>query len=106
MAAMAAVVASLTSLNLSWNDLTNEGRDMTGIAAIAEALKVTASLTECNLRNNRLKDEGVSAVCDAVQSNKQTKLASLNLASNDCGSAGAKSVAAMVAVTGSLTKIE
>jgi hypothetical protein len=30
------------------------------------------------LSNNDLRDEGVSAVCEAIQSNKETKLASLN----------------------------
>ena len=39
------VSASVTSLNLSQNNLTNYGRDMTGITALAGALKVTASLT-------------------------------------------------------------
>ena len=73
---------------------------------MAEALRVHASLTDLNLRSNFLKDEGVSAVCDAVQSNKETKLVSLNLMNNGCGPAGAKSVAAMVAVTASLTRLD
>jgi hypothetical protein len=55
------------------------------------------------LSSNSLEDEGVSAVCEAIQSNKETKLASLNMAINSIGPVGAKSVAAMVAVTGALT---
>ena len=52
---------------------------------------------------NVLKDEGVSAVCEAIQSNKETKLASLNFKKNGIGPIGANAVAAMVAVTGALT---
>ena len=43
--------------------------------------------------------------CEAIQSNKETKLASLNMGKNRFGPVGAKSVAAMVAVTGGLTKV-
>ena len=49
-----------------------------GITAIADALRVNGSLTALNLSSNELKDEGVSAVCEAIQSNKETKLASLH----------------------------
>ena len=55
---------------------------------------------------NSLNDEGVSAVCEAIQSNKETKLASLNFKNNHIGPVGANAVAAMVAATGSLTKIK
>jgi hypothetical protein len=51
---------------------------------------------------NNLKDEGVGAICEAIQSNKKTKLASLNMGQNSIGPVGAKSVAAMLAVTGTL----
>ena len=62
-------------------------------------------MTELNLRSNGLKDEGVSAICEAVQSNKESKLVSLDLSNNEIGPKGAKSVAAMAAVTGSLTSV-
>jgi hypothetical protein len=52
---------------------------------------------------NELKDEGISAVCEAIQSNKETKLASLNFKNNGISPGGANAVAAMVAVTGVLT---
>ena len=77
-----------------------------GITAIADALRVNGGLTALDLSCNDLKDEGVSAVCEAIQSNKETKLASLNVKKNGIGSIGANAVAAMVAVTGALTKIE
>ena len=54
---------------------------------------------------NDLDDEGVSAVCKAIQSNKETKLASLNFGNNKIGPFGANALAAMVAVTGSLTSL-
>jgi Ran GTPase-activating protein (RanGAP) involved in mRNA processing and transport len=65
---------------------------------------VTGGLTALNLSSNRLLDEGVSAVCEAIQSNKETKLSSLNFKDNGIGPVGAKSVAAMVAVICTLTE--
>ena len=62
---------------------------------------VTGSLTAAlDLSSNKLKDESVSAVCQAIQSNKETKLASLHFRNNEIGPVGANAVAAMVAVTG------
>ena len=55
------------------------------------------------MSSNSLKDEGVSAVCKANQSNKETKLVSLNFKKNGIGSTGANAVAAMVAVTGAVS---
>jgi Ran GTPase-activating protein (RanGAP) involved in mRNA processing and transport len=66
---------------------------------------VTGGLTALDLYYNDLKDEGISAVCEAIQSNKETKLASLNFNSNCIGPVGANAVAAMVAVTGALTEV-
>jgi Ran GTPase-activating protein (RanGAP) involved in mRNA processing and transport len=67
---------------------------------------VTGGLTALDLSSNDLKDEGASAVCKAIQSNKETKLASLNVKKNGIGSIGANAVAAMVAVTGALTRVD
>ena len=130
------VNGSLTSINLSENKLcgvwTDECGDeygtyadygtytAEGITAIADALRVNGSLTALDLSDNYLMDEGVSAVCKAIQSNKETKLASLNFKHNygigpfgpvnyrnyRIGPVGAKSVAAMVSVTGALTSID
>jgi|EP00900_Chrysochromulina_parva_P003819 hypothetical protein len=109
-AAMVAVTGGLTSLNLSYNQLCgldDHGRGThtaVGITAIADALRVNGGLTALNLSSNRLLDEGVSAVCEAIQSNKETKLSSLNFKDNGIGPVGAKSVAAMVAVICTLTE--
>ena len=111
-AAMVAVTGSLTSLNLGHNQLCglNESWRGTytadGITAIADALRVNGGLTALDLSSNNLKDEGVSAVCEAIQSNKETKLSSLNFGHNRIGPVGANAVAAMVAVTGALTEME
>ena len=108
-ASMVAVTGRLTSLNLSDNQLCGLDRHgrgtytAEGIAAIADTLRVNGGLTALDLSYNGLRNEGVSAVCEAIQSNKETKLASLNMTMNRIGRVGAKSVAAMVAVTGSLT---
>jgi Ran GTPase-activating protein (RanGAP) involved in mRNA processing and transport len=66
---------------------------------------VTGRLKALDLSFNELNDDGVSAVCEAIQSNKETKLTSLNMGANGIGPMGAKSVAAMVAVTGALTEV-
>ena len=73
---------------------------------MAKMLGVNGSLTALDLSSNELKDEGVSAVCEAIQSNKETKLSSLNFGLNRIGPVGANAVAAMVAVTGGLTSVE
>ena len=101
----AGVTGSLTSINMSENNLTNYGRDMTGITELAAALGVNGSLTALDLSSNYLMDEGVSAVCKAIQSNKETELASLKFENNKIGPVGANAVAAMVAATGSLTEV-
>ena len=87
--------------SLRWNRLGAEGA-----AALAPALAANGSLTALDLSANKLKDKGVSAVCKAIQSNKETKLATLNFRSNEIGPVGANALAAMVVVTGSLTKME
>ena len=84
-------------------DLFYKGLRVASAVVIASLISNNASLTELNLYHNEVEDEGVTAICEAVQSNKETKLASLNVGSNKIGPAGAKSVAAMVAVIPSLT---
>ena len=76
-----------------------------GAKDVAKMVGVNGGLTALNLSSNSLNDEGVNAVCEAIQSNKETKLASLNFSFNSIGPVGANSVA-MVAVTGALTKCD
>ena len=93
-------LCSCTQLNLLLNNIGPEGAK-----ALAAGLAANASITDLNLWNNSLKDEGVTAICNALQSNEETKLLSLNVGANNLGPAGAKSVAAMVAVIPSVTKL-
>jgi len=99
------VTGALTSINMSDNHLTGRGRDMTGIKELAAALGVNGGLTALKLSFNSLKDEGVGAICEAIKSNKETRLASLNFENNGIGPVGANSMAATVAVTGGLTEL-
>ena len=48
-------------------------------------LTSAGGLTALDLSCNDLKVEGVSAVCEAIQSNKETKLASLNMGASSIG---------------------
>jgi len=77
-----------------------------GVKHVAKMLGVNGGLTALNLSSNRLDDEGVSAVCKAIQNNKETKLASLNFENNGISPVGANAVTAMVAVTGGLTSLD
>ena len=77
-----------------------------GVKHVAKMLGVNGGLTALNLSSNRLDDEGVSAVCEAIQNNKETKLASLNFENNGISPVGANAVTAMVAVTGGLTSLD
>ena len=87
------------------NNLTNYGMDMSGVQALADALRVNGVLTSLLLSRNSLEDEGIMAICEAIKSNKDIKIASLDFSSNGVGTAGAHSVAAMMAVTGGLTSV-
>ena len=57
------------------------------------------------LRRNSLKDEGTITLCDALRESKVSKLQELDLSANAIRPLGAKSVAAYVAVNGSLTTV-
>ena len=64
----------LTSINLSGNDFTNYGTDITGIKQLAAALGVNSSLTECDLSNNNMSKEGEALIRKAVEGKAGFKL--------------------------------
>jgi len=95
-AKMLGVNSVLTSIDLSGNKLCgilidpngiNQQGTYTaeGITAIADALRVNGALTKLSIYGNHIGDEGVRAICEAIQSNKETKLASLELGFNNIG---------------------
>ena len=71
------VMGGLTSINMSGNNLTDSGRDMTGIKELAAALGVNGGLTSLNLSSNQLcgyvygtyTAEGITAIADALRVN-------------------------------------
>jgi len=78
------VSTALTYLNLASSNLTYYGRDMTGVQAIAEALKFNTALTDLNLYDNGLDAEAGKSLADALKVN--TALTTLNLSKNElCG---------------------
>jgi len=103
--AVCAAIQSNKETKLASLDFGNNGIRTVGANAVAAMVAVTGGLTALDLSFNDLNDDGVSAVCEAIQSNKETKLASLNFRNNGIGLVGSKSVAAMVAVTGALTEV-
>ena len=76
---------------------------MTGINQLAAALGVNGALTNMSLAGNELKEEGTKAICEALEQNKTLKELDLSGSDNIGGAAGAKHVAKMLGVNGSLT---
>lgn len=80
-----------------------------GPKAIADALLVNSSLTKISLAAIRLREEGTKFICEALKTN--TSITELNIrgemsTSNIGGAAGAKHVADMLRVMGSLTSLD
>ena len=77
-AALAPAIAAngaLTSIDLSRNDLTHYGRDMTGIKELAAALGANGALTECNLQCDPcIGEEGEALIRKAMQGKAGFKL--------------------------------
>ena len=101
----------LLQLDLASNELCGlnwEGKGTytaEGIKALADAVAVNASLTSLDLRGNRLGDEGWCAVFDALRDHPQNKIKEWELSSQGINATIAKSLAAYVAVSASLTQV-
>ena len=80
-----------------------------GIKAIADALRVNAELTKISLGQNDLGDDSAIAIASALKQSKVSKLAELDLngyrSNKKIGPAGAKELAAYLAVTAELTTV-
>ncbi|XP_015777590.1 PREDICTED: protein NLRC3-like [Acropora digitifera] len=92
------VNTSLSSLNLAWNSIGNEGAN-----SLAEALTVNTSLSSLNLAWNSIGNEGANSLAEALTVN--TSLSSLNLAWNSIGNEGANSLAEALTVNTSLSSL-
>jgi hypothetical protein len=112
-ASLVSVNGSLTSLNLSSNQLC--GLDIfkrgtytaEGITAIADALRVNGALTKLSLADNNLMEEGTKAICEALEKNKTLKELDISGGKyyGNIGGSGAKHVAKMLGVNGVLTNL-
>ena len=91
---------SCVQLDLSGNNLDSESAK-----ALAPALAASASLTKILVCSNALGDKGTTILCDALRESTVSKVQELDLKGNDIGPDGAKAVAALCAVTGSLTEV-
>ena len=94
------VCSFCAQLNLWGNNIGAEGAK-----SLADALRVNGSLTSINLKDNRLGDVGWCAIFDALRDNPQNKIKEWTLERQGINSIVAKSLAAYVAVSGSLTSV-
>ena len=72
---------------------------------LAPEILVHGSVTKILVSENYLGEEGATILCDALRESKVTKVQELDLSYNSIGPDGAKAVAVMAAVTGSLTSV-
>lgn len=93
-------VMRVGQLDLSCNTL-----GAAGAMTLAPTL-ATGALTNINLSHNTLGNEGVGAICEAIQSSKETKLVTLNLGKNNIDPAGAQLVARLFHKIDSLAAVD
>ena len=91
-------MAVVTTLDLGFNSIGNEGAK-----AIAEALKATAVLTTLRLNSNIIGDEGAIAIAEALKVN--AVLTTLRMDANKIGAEGAKAIAEALKVNAVLTEL-
>jgi hypothetical protein len=116
-ASLISVNGALTALNLSSNEIGGHWNSYRhqpvstpeGPKAIADALLVNGALTKLSLAQNKLEEEGTKAICEALDQNTTLKELDISghrfFGSNIGGSAGAKHVAKMLGVNGTLTEV-
>ena len=93
---------SLTEL-----DLKDKRFGVVGGMVVAGLIPVMGAMASVKLRGNKLGDEGWGAIFAAICGNKDSKIMSLDAASEKIGPAGVKLIAEALrtSVTGALTKI-
>jgi hypothetical protein len=114
------VHCGLTSIDLSSNNLTNYGRDMTGIKELAAALGANGALTRVDIRHNNIAGDGAAQLAAAVLGNlkiemfneipikamRANSLMELDLNGEGVGIAGVMVVAGLIPVMGALTRVD
>jgi Ran GTPase-activating protein (RanGAP) involved in mRNA processing and transport len=117
---MLLVNGALTSVDLSSNNLTDYGRDMTGIKKLAAALGVNGSLTCVDFRNNSIAGDGAVQLSAAVLGNlkidmfndipikemRADSFTELDLKGKGVGVEGGMVVAGLIPVMGALKSID
>ena len=98
--------STLTSINLGGNSI-KKGK------SLADMLGVNRALKSVHLGNNSIGDEGTEEICKALKSNNKpnnnsynSTLEELELAGNEIGAAGARSLAEMLQFNGALTTLD
>ena len=66
---------------------------------------VSASLTKILVSDNELGDESTTILCDAIRESTVSKVEELDLFNNQIGPDGARAIAALCSVAGSLTSV-
>ena len=92
-------------------DLSGKNLGVASAVVIASLISVNGGLTKISLAQNKLGEEGTKAICEALEQNKTLKELDISnpmyvifsTNSNIGGTAGAKHVAKMLGVNGSLT---
>ena len=72
---------------------------------MAPAIAAMASLTKILVGGNKLGNEGITILCDALRESTVSKVQELSLWGNDVGPDGAKAIAALCTVCASLTSV-
>ena len=102
-----ALCPSVTSLSFERTRLTADGANTVALERLCGLLRGghAAALTSVKLRGNELGDEGWGAIFVAICGNKDSKITSMNVSSENIGPAGVKLIAEALrtSVTGGLT---
>jgi hypothetical protein len=114
------VHCGLTSIDLSSSNLTDYGRDKTGIKRLAAALGANGALTRVDVRHNNIAGDGAALLAAAVLGNlkiemfneipikamRANSLMELDLNGEGVGIAGIMVVAGLIPVMGALTRVD
>ncbi|KAL9965588.1 hypothetical protein ACROYT_G029409 [Oculina patagonica] len=93
------VNATVTSLDLSFNNVSDQGA-----ASLAEALKGNITLTRLDLSDNNIYDDGAADLAEALKAN--TNLTRLDLTDNRIGDHGATCLAEALKLNTALTGLD